>query len=89
MLFTALIQMPGFAFGAVLYAFLLALLIRKRPSRSVEWALLWAMAGALAWYLSGAVTYLYEFGKGDPPVGDLARNPVSYTHLTLPTILRV
>jgi signal transduction histidine kinase len=73
-LFTALIQMPGFALGGVLYAFLLALLIRKRPSRSIEWALLWAMAGALAWYLSGAVTYLYEFGKGDPPVGDLARN---------------
>jgi signal transduction histidine kinase len=73
-LFTAFIQISGFAFGAVLYAFLLALLIRKRPSRSVEWALLWAMVGALAWYLSGAVTYLYEFGKGDPPAGDLARN---------------
>ena len=74
MLFTALIQLPGFAFGAALYAFLLALLVRKRPSRSVEWALLWSMGGALAWYLSGAVTYLYEFGTGDPPTGDLARN---------------
>jgi len=74
MLFTTLIQMSGFAFGAVLYAFLLALLVGKRPSRSVERALLLAMAGALAWYLSGAVASLYEFGKGDPPAGDLARN---------------
>ena len=73
MLFTAVIQLSGFAFGAVLYAFLLALLLRPRPTRSVERALLCTLAGAFAWYLSGAVTSLYEFGKGNPPAGELAR----------------
>ncbi len=52
--------MFGFVFGAALYAFLLVLLIRKRPSRPIEWALLWALAGAFVWYFFGAATAFYR-----------------------------
>jgi signal transduction histidine kinase len=57
---TQFIHMSGLAFGAALYGFLLVLLIRKRPARPIEWALLWAIAGTVVWYLSGAVADLYQ-----------------------------
>jgi len=66
-------QMLGFAFGTGLYAFLMVLLIRKRPTRSAEWALLWSAAGAFAWYFFGTARDLYTVAA-NPPAGDsLAR----------------
>src|SRR5580658_8808556 len=61
--------MLGFAFGTGLYAFLLVLLIRKRPARSAEWALLWSAAGAFAWYFCGTARDLYAVAA-NPPAGD-------------------
>jgi len=69
--------MSGFAFGAVLYAFLLAVLIRKGPRRTTEWALLWAMAGAFLWYFFGAVTDL-SVVAGNPPEGNPAAQNLQY-----------
>jgi signal transduction histidine kinase len=53
--------------GAVVYAFLLVLLIRKRPARTVDWGLLLATAGTLAWYAARAIgTFYTEFGGPAP-----------------------
>lgn len=53
--------------GAVVYAFLLVLLVRKRPTRAVEWGLLTAVTSALLWYAARAiVTFYNEFGGALP-----------------------
>jgi signal transduction histidine kinase len=72
MLLTAVARMSGFALGAVLYAFLLLLLIRKRPRLTLDWALLGAVGVAWLWYAAGAVASFYQAGVGEQPSGHLA-----------------
>ena len=72
MLLTALLRMFGFALGTVAYLFLLILLIRKRPARAVERALLAAVSVTLLWYAPGAIASFYLAGIGEQPSGTLA-----------------
>jgi signal transduction histidine kinase len=64
--------MSGFALGAVLYAFLLLLLIRKRPRGALEWAVLGAVGVGWLWYATGAIASFYQAGVGEQPTGHLA-----------------
>jgi signal transduction histidine kinase len=76
--------------GAVLYAFLLVVLVRKRPALAVEWGLLATVLSALAWYTAwGIGTFYKEFGgvfpDARPPQFLQAIGPA----VALPAILQV
>ena len=86
MLLTALVRMFGFALGTVAYAFLLILLIRKRPARAVEWALLAAVSVTLLWYAPGTIASLYLAGVGEQPSGSLAEVLQSISRIGLALI---
>ena len=83
---------PVFAFvfwqclGAALLTFVAAVATRQLPSLRRKYLRLYLLFGALT---TAVPIILFSFAAPKVPAGAIALGPVSYTHLTLPTICSV